>query len=148
MSTKTKSLPACLLLWLSFLAVSPAALAEDIVVSDAWIREAPPGAHTLAGYARISNKSSQDIMLLGVDSDVFGMIMLHQTRMDEHHNMTMHHMDGVKIPAKSFVELKPGAIHIMLMRPARDYRAGDKVILKLNFSGNVSRQVSFVVTRK
>jgi len=134
--------------WLVLSILPFAAIAGDIVVEDAWIREAPPGAHVLAGYVKISNKSANDVQLLGVESDQFGMVMLHKTQMDQHHNMSMHHMEGVSIPARSTVELKPGEMHIMLMQPARDLRAGDKVSLRLRFSNNVTLTVSFVVRRE
>jgi len=134
--------------WLALTILPVATFAGDIVVEDAWIREAPPGAHSLAGYVKISNKSANEVQLLGVESDQFGMAMLHKTQMDQHHNMSMHHMEGVSIPARSAVELKPGEMHIMLMQPARDLRAGDKVSLRLRFSNNVALPVSFVVRRE
>lgn len=124
------------------------AVADGIIVADAWVREAPPGAHALAGYVKISNVGKEAVYLEGASSESFGMSMLHMSKMDKKKSITMHHMDKIHIPAGESVQLKPDGIHIMLMRPQREYKAGDTVIITLKFNGGLSKKTKFSVVRK
>jgi copper(I)-binding protein len=150
MNVKIKGLFASLPLIVMFsgMSFSVSAGSNTIVVENAWIREAPPGAGALAGYAKINNTSVKDVYLQGADSVSFGMSMLHMTQEDEQHKMSMHHMASLKIPAKSSVQLQPGGTHIMLMRPARQLKAGDEVVIMLNFSDGITAPTRFTVIRK
>ena len=47
-----------------------------VVISDPWIRSAPPNAMALAGYATIRNNSDQNISIVGVKSPFFKMSMI------------------------------------------------------------------------
>lgn len=125
-----------------------ATASTDIKISEAWIREAPPGARSLAGYARISNNSNMDTYLEGASSSAFGMTMLHMSKMDSHHKMSMQHMDRITVPAGKSIELKPGGMHIMLMHPNKEFRAGDRISITLEFSDGVKKTVDFPVVKK
>ena len=48
-------------------------------IERAWIRSAPPGANTLAGYLMVKNACSSSIKIVGVESRDFGMPMIHRT---------------------------------------------------------------------
>lgn len=121
---------------------------SDVSVSEAWVREAPPGSMSLAGYARISNSGTTDLSLEAVSSDSFGMSMLHMSQMGEGHQMMMHHMQNIKIPAGKSIQLKPGGMHIMLMRPQKELKAGDEVLILLKFDNGQVKEVRFPVVRK
>ena len=56
--------------------------AGRIGVFDAWIREAPPGATMLAGYATLKNTGDAPLTILTVQSDAFRMTSLHETVVD------------------------------------------------------------------
>lgn len=125
-----------------------ASSADSIKIQDPWIREAPPGSTALAGYVRISNRGNKKIYLENASSDAFGMAMIHKSMMNKDRQMTMMHMDKVEIPAGETVSLEPGGLHIMLMRPDKQYKAGDRVDISLQFSDGMSKKTSFVVKRK
>jgi copper(I)-binding protein len=99
------------------------ALACDIRVEAAWIREPPPNAATLAGFATLVNGVS-------AESTAAGMVMLHETMM--HGDMAMmRDVPELLVPAGGKVELAPGGKHLMLMRMKVALKAGDHVTITL-----------------
>lgn len=117
------------------LAIAPSALAKSapgILVQGAWIREAPPGATALAGYATVTNRSDHADRLLGVAASAFQKASFHQMTM-EHGVMHMGALRQLVLPAHHSIVFKPGADHIMLEDPKHPLRAGDKVRLVFTF---------------
>lgn len=111
------------------------ALAADahLMVTDAWIREAPPNATMLAGYFTIMNVSGKNKELVGATSDKFGKIELHKT-VQEGGVAKMIAQPSVEVAKQSTVVFKPGGLHLMLMKPKAQLKAGDKVDITLKFS--------------
>ena len=100
------------------------------VIHKAWIRSAPPGAQTLAGYLVIKNICKTSIKIVDVESRDFGMPMIHRSVLE----------NGVsKMRDPGVMEIKPGAslkfeaggLHIMLMQPRRIFKEGDKAGVRL-----------------
>ena len=128
------------------LAVAGTARAEGrLVVSEAWIREAPPGATMLAGYAKLSNDGDAPISVLTAQSDAFRSASLHETvvvdgvsRMRELHRLDL-------APGAS-VALAPGGKHLMLMHPRNEVHAGDKVEVRFLLGDGARVETSFEVT--
>ena len=54
-----------------------------ITIQDAWIREAPPNASTMAGYLTINNNTNQNRTLTFAKSIHFNAIEIHQTIFEE-----------------------------------------------------------------
>ena len=103
-----------------------------LMVDNAWIREAPPGAAALAGYMTVMNHGDQPRMLVGASSPAFGKVMLHRTVMEEG-MAKMVHQHMVEIPAKGSLTFEPNGYHLMLMKPRQQLKAGDKVDITLEF---------------
>jgi len=123
------------------------ALAQDgIEVRDAWVRAAPPGAMSLAGYLSIDNGTDGDVRLTDVSSADFGMIMLHTTVIEDG-VARMLHLDGLDVPARGTVRLAPGGTHMMLMHPKRALREGDTVDFRFGFSDGRVKEVTAGVSR-
>ncbi|HEY0178851.1 MAG TPA: copper chaperone PCu(A)C [Dokdonella sp.] len=95
-------------------------------VTDAWIREAPPGAGMLAGYATLKNAGDAPISVLTVQSDAFRMASLHET-IDDHGVAKMRELHGLDLAPGASARLQPGGMHLMLMQPRREVHAGEKV---------------------
>ncbi|MEO8001669.1 MAG: copper chaperone PCu(A)C [Arenimonas sp.] len=100
------------------------------VIQQAWIRSAPPGAQTLAGYMVLHNPCKTSITIANVESKDFGMPMIHRTVVE----------NGVsKMRDPGVLEIKPGAslkfeaggLHVMLMQPLRALKEGDKASVNL-----------------
>ncbi|MCW8827830.1 MAG: copper chaperone PCu(A)C [Gammaproteobacteria bacterium] len=126
-------------------AFAPAA--EGIMVEDAWIRQAPPGATALAGYMTLHNHSDRERLLVGANSPLFGKVMLHRTVMEEG-IASMVHQPLIPIPAGGKVIFKPNDFHIMLMKPLQALRAGDQVEVTLEFKNGETLSVSYEVRGK
>lgn len=121
--------------------------ADDVItVRDAWIREAPPNAVSLAGYMVIENPSDSEQSLVSATSDVFGMVTIHRTA-HEGGMARMHHQKMVSIPARAEVVFKPGSYHLMLVEPRRALRAGDKVVVNLFFANGSKPSITFDVRK-
>lgn len=117
-----------------------------ITVHDAWIREAPPNAVSLAGYMVIENPSDKKQLLVKATSDVFGMIMIHRT-VHEGGMARMKHQNTVPILAKGSTVFEPNGYHLMLMRPNQSIRAGDKITINLIFDDSSQLGVGFEVRK-
>lgn len=110
----------------------PAKVAQEClpVIQQAWIRSAPPGAKTLAGYLALRNPCKAPVKIVDVESRDFGMPMIHRTVIE----------NGVsKMRDPGVLEIKPGAslkfeaggLHLMLMQPLRALKEGDKAGVRL-----------------
>lgn len=117
---------------------------KRIVVADPWVREAPPGARALAGYMHIQNNSDAQLALLFANSADFERVELHVTR-HEDDRMRMEQVDHVALLPGDTVEFSPGGMHLMLMGPRRELKAGDRVRIELTFSDGTATDVVFPV---
>lgn len=100
------------------------------LIHHAWIRSAPPGAQTLAGYLVLKNICKASIKVVDVESKDFAMPMIHRSVVE----------GGVsKMRDPGVLEIKPGAslkfeaggLHLMLMQPLRALKEGDKAGVRL-----------------
>jgi copper(I)-binding protein len=125
-----------------------AAVAADrtIVVSDPWVREAPPAASALAAYMSIDNRGDRARLLVGAKCAAFGKVMVHRTVV-ENAVGKMVHAPSVKVPARGSVVFKPGGYDVMLMRPRRTLTAGDRVEITLLFNDGAQIPVMYTVRK-
>jgi copper(I)-binding protein len=100
------------ILAINFVAASNAE--SQIVVSDAWIRELPPGSLVTPGYMVIENLGDNDDKLTGINSSFAGHAGIHTTQIDNSGIARMTMLQELVIPAGKKVVLEPGATHIML----------------------------------
>ena len=106
------------------------AVACDLRVEAAWIREPPPRASTLAGFATLVNGGSKPVRIVAAESRAAGMVMLHESMM--HGDMAMmRDSPELLVPAGGKVELAPGGKHLMLMGMKVAVKPGDHVTITL-----------------
>ena len=120
------------------------AAAAGLALREAWIREAPPTAAMLAGYAELANTGATPLRVTGARSADFGAVELHEMRMDGG-MMRMRALEAIEVPAGASVRLAPGGNHLMLMRPARALRAGDLVRIEFEVEGAAAVGADFEV---
>lgn len=119
-----------LVLWLT---AAQFALAQELVIENAWARANPPVVPNSAVYLTIQNRGAAADRLLHVESEVAKMLEIHHT-LTENNMTTMKAMhEGVPVPAGSAVVLAPGGLHIMLMGLAQALAGGDTFRLDLHF---------------
>ena len=108
----------------------------SIMVEAPWVRTAPMGA---AGYMVITNRGGEADVLVSVTIDFGGMVMLHETVIEEN-IMKMKQVNELEIPPNSKVELKPGGYHIMLQDLEQPLQEGEvvKIHLHLERSGTIN----------
>ena len=108
-------------------------------VRDAWVRMPPGGMATksmpmMAGFGRIVNRCSTPVTTLSARSPSFGSVELHETRV----------VDGIsrkrtvpelRLGPDAIAVLKPGGMHLMLMRPGAQLKAGSRIVVEFELAG-------------
>lgn len=125
----------------------PAASEEaGVSVRDAWIREAPPGVGVMAGYMELRNNRSRPQLLVAASSSDFESATIHRTIIKDG-IAGMVHAPQVELTANASLIFAPGGYHLMLVKPKRTLRAGDPVVVKLEFRGGLVLPVAFEVRK-
>lgn len=126
--------------------VSAASEEAGVSVRDAWIRETPPGMSMMAGYMELRNNTSRPQSLVAASSTAFESVMIHRAVVKD--GMTgMAHAPQIELAANAHLIFAPGGYHLMLMTPKRPLRAGDPVVINLEFRGGLVLPVTFEVRR-
>ena len=89
------------------------ALAQNITVTDAWVRATVQGQKATGAFMKITAKDNAK--LVGVSSPVAGVAEVHEMKMDKDVMKMAALPNGLDLPAGKAVELKPGGYHVMLM---------------------------------
>lgn len=136
-----------LLLALSALASSAMAAECRPTMPNAWIRLPPtPAMPMAAGFGRIENPCAQAIDIVGAESLSFGDVSLHESRVVDGVNQ-MREIESLPVAAKQSVELKPGGLHLMLMRPETPLKEGEQPVITLKLKDGRSVPVTFTVRK-
>ncbi len=121
-------------LTLAALIFSPFSLANmDIMAHDAYARATPPAAPTSAVFVELVNRGETERRIVAASTDAAGKVELHDV-LKEGDVMKMRQIDGIIIPAKSTVELKPGSLHIMLFDLKKPLVEGESIDVQLTFA--------------
>jgi len=117
-----------------------AAAGADITV-DAWARATPPGSTTAAIYGSFINNSERDRSVAAIDFAGANHVMVHRTVESE--GMSRMKAGRIDIPAGSSVELRPGALHIMVMGLSDRLMEGCEYPITLTWEDGAVSQHSF-----
>ncbi|MDB5731839.1 MAG: hypothetical protein JWQ03_1734 [Variovorax sp.] len=110
--------------------VLPAGVAP-VDVRDAWVRPAVPGQSGTGGFMKLNAPSGT--RLVGVSSPVAGVAQVHEMKMDGDTMRMRALKNGLELPARQTVELKPGGAHLMLMDLKQPITQGATVPMTLRF---------------
>ncbi len=110
----------------------PVPTSDSIEILNGWVRPGNAGMMT-AAYFTISNMTNENDSLLSVETELALDTQIHETYETGEGTMGMRPVGLVPAPAKSLTELKPGGIHIMIIRPYENIMEGDSVDLILFF---------------
>ena len=126
--------------------IAAASEAPGVSVHDAWVRESPPGMTMMAGYMALRNNTSRPQVLVAARSSGFKTVMIHRTIVKD--GMAgMAHPSRIELAANASLIFAPGGYHLMLMKPKRTLRAGDPVVINLEFRGGLVLPVPFEVRK-
>lgn len=120
-----------------------AALADDLQVSDAWIRLLPANVPA-AGYFTLHNGGKANVALVGATSDAFGHVMLHRTATEAGQSRMMD-VNRIDVAPGGTVAFAPGGYHLMMMQPRRAIAVGEKVPVTLQLAGGGRVTAEFAV---
>lgn len=117
-----------------------------LMVMDPWVREAPPNAKMLAGYFTIMNHSGKSAEIVGASSDKFEKVEIHKT-VQEGGVAKMVAQPSVEVGKHGTVKFQPGGLHLMLINPKAQLKAGDKVDITLQFKTGGDLKMTAVVKK-
>ena len=120
--------------------------ADDISVSDPYVRAMPPGQPTSLAFMGLTNNSKKDHVLLDAEGTVAKMVELHTHTM-KNGMMHMHKVDKIDLPAGKKVMLQSGGLHVMLMGLKKDLKPGDNVAISLVFADGSKKKLDVPVRK-
>jgi len=141
---KPKPLAFLLVATLSLIATSLKAQ-DPVVLSEGWIRAAPPTSNVRAGYVVIHNPSHQGVRILSASSPHFRGVEFHQTVLEDG-MMRMRAQSELQIAAGGTLRMQPGGVHLMLFEPTKPLVVGEE--LTLDFHLYDGQRVSTLLTVK
>ncbi len=125
-------------------ALTSSSLACDLKVNSAWIREAPPTAKALAGYAVLSNTGSKLLSIASTQSPAFASVELHES-LTENGVAKMRSIDKLQLKPGAKVEFSPGGKHFMLINPKGALTSGATVTILIKDSTGCETTAEFKV---
>ncbi len=126
----SRPLPA-LILAIACIAAVPQAFATDCAprVRDGWIRLTPGGMPMHAGFGRIDNPCAAPANIVSAKSPAYGSVELHESRIVDGVSR-MRAVPALRIAPDGAAVLKPGGLHLMLMRPVTTLKPGSRVAVE------------------
>ena len=120
--------------------------AENLQITDAWIKNLPTVVPVRAGYMKISNKQSRTITILSLESNAFESIEIHQS-IDQDGVTRMQSIASLSIRPGGSLELAPGGFHLMMMNPMEQLIPGKKVAVTLHYQDQKTQTIDMVVRK-
>jgi copper(I)-binding protein len=130
---------------LAMLSSSVFAAAPGPSVRDAWVEEGPPTAKALAAYFTLKNDAVPRALIGGVSPD-FAAVEVHRTEAVAG-TFRMVAVKRLALKPGEEMQFAPGGLHLMLLKPERRLRAGDRVRITLRFSGGATSALIVPVRR-
>jgi len=127
----------CAALSLAGIAAMPAQAHDYTVgplkIGHPWARATPPAAKVGGGYLSIENTGPAPDRLVSASTDAAARIEIHETSLSDGIMRMREKADGLVIPAGATVELKPNAMHLMLVNLKAPLKQGGTVKATLVF---------------
>ena len=120
---------------------SVSAYAQNVTVSDAWVRATVQGQKATGAFMKITSKDQAK--LVTASSPAAGLVEIHEMKMDKDVMKMAALPSGLDLPAGKTVELKPGSYHVMLMDLKAPLAVDNTVPVTLTFQdakGNKTTQ--------
>lgn len=127
------------------------ALAQDIMINDAYARSSAAMATSGAAFMTIMNHGNSDDRLIAVSSPAAARVELHTHTQDAQGVMRMIHVgEGFPVTAGETLMLERGGNHVMFMGLTAPFEQGDMIPLTLTFeqAGDIEIDVPVDLERK
>lgn len=126
------------------LLIFPVLALAELEISNAWIKQLPPAVPVRAGYMTIHNPTSGTQRIVGVTSESFASVEIHESLMQDG-MMRMEKQDQLVIDAGATVTLQPGGLHLMMMNPQQPTKPGETHRLRLKLGDGSTQQIDMTV---
>lgn len=103
----------------------------ELKITNQWFRPAVKGMNT-AFYFTIENNTNQTDTLYSVNSDIAGMVQIHET-FEINDMKGMRAVENVVVKSHSKTYFKPGGLHVMVMNLNNDYKENSSAEFELYF---------------
>jgi copper(I)-binding protein len=127
------------------IAVAAQAAPRSISIENPWARETVEGQDAGGGFMTIVNNGQREDQLVSASSPASHEVQIHTMSMDGGVMRMRQLTDGLSIPAKGKVELKPRGLHIMFIGLKKPLRPGTSVPVTLKFRHTGSMTAQFKV---
>ena len=94
--------------------IAATSAADDVTVTDPYVRAVPPGQPNSAAFMQLQNKSTTRHAIVNAESPVSKVVELH-THINEDGVMKMRQVKQIDVPAQGKTILKPGGLHVMFL---------------------------------
>lgn len=110
---------------------------KEVTITESWARKSMSPNNNSAAYMKISNNTDKDVVIIGASaSEIANNVELHKSFVDDKGISRMTSIDKIVVPAKTDIELQPGAIHIMLFDLKKALNTGDKFNIEVKIEGS------------
>jgi copper(I)-binding protein len=103
-------------------------------IREAWVRMPPSKMPMMAGFGRIENRCAMPVAIVAARSPSFGAVELHETRIVDGVSR-MRPVPELRIAPDGSAVLKPGGLHLMLMRPTAELKPGSRIVVEFELAG-------------
>jgi periplasmic copper chaperone A len=136
------------LLALALAGGAQAADKTDLRFGNAWLRATPPNAKVAGAFLSIENTGKSADRLISASTNLADSAEIHEMKMQGDMMQMRQLSEGLTIPAKQTVTLKPGGLHLMLIAPKQAIAEGQKVKITLLFEKAGSQTVEFTAHKQ
>lgn len=116
--------------------------ANDINITNAYVRATPPNLPNSAAFMSIKNNSIKDISIISASSNISKVVELHTHKKMQDGTMKMYQVPQIKISANKETKLKPGGFHIMFIGLKQALKVGNNVTMTLKFSNGETKVIT------
>jgi copper(I)-binding protein len=141
MNTIERSSLAIVLAFGLFSNAEAASVADQITVTDPYVRAVPPVVKNSAAFMQIHNSGAEEYFVVSASTPVAGKVELHMHTMDDG-VMRMRQIPHIHLPANGTATLQPGGLHIMLLDLKGPLDLGDQVPITLTFDDGSIKDIS------
>ncbi|XQW84814.1 copper chaperone PCu(A)C [Thalassotalea piscium] len=125
-------------------AITLPVFAQQLTVSEGYIRATIPGTNVSSAYMTLKNTSDTPITLIGATSHFSDRIEIHEHVMTDS-MMSMRQRDKLIIDAHSEVQLQPFGYHLMIFNLANPLVAEESASITLKFSQGDSQTIELPI---
>lgn len=130
---RTTSLLSAVVVSMVLAIAGQTALATEVEISNAWVKESIPGTENGAAYLTITNTGTKPATIIGVSTAAARASEVHQHILHDG-MMRMRRVPELPIAPNETLVFQPGGFHLMLFGVKKPFRSGDQVEFTLKFS--------------